>query len=186
MKQRHLAGSLILIAVCAASTLAIASDWQAGESSKVEFSFTQQGTKYTGRFSDFIANISIDPANVEAGSISGVVQTHSVNTRDYDRDASLVDVDWFDSDNYPEATYESSSISVGDDGGYVAEGTLTLKGTSRPAEMPFTFEVADDGAAVFDGSLRINRFTYKIGDGWNDTSWIGQYVDVNIELELNQ
>ena len=51
--------------------------------------------------------------------------------------------------------------------------------------MEFTFDESD-AAAAFQGSLRINRFSYKIGDGWNDTSWIGQYVDVNIELDLNQ
>ena len=159
--------------------------WQVGDASKIEFSFTQQGTKYTGRFETFTAAISLDPENIEAGSINGVVQTGSVNTRDYDRDASLADVDWLDSDNYPEATFESSSIAASEDGGYDAEGTLTIKGNSRPATMNFTLDTSNP-TAVFSGSLRINRFSYKIGDGWNDTSWIGQYVDVNIELDLNQ
>ena len=79
----------------------------------------------------------------------------------------------------------SRTISAGEDGGYVAEGTLTIKGNSRTAQMEFTFDESD-AAAAFQGSLRINRFSYKIGDGWNDTSWIGQYVDVSIELDLNQ
>lgn len=184
MKQAYSIRALFLTAAFSLAGIANAADWQVGDASKIEFSFTQQGTKYTGRFEDFTAAISLDPANIEAGSISGIVQMNSVNTRDYDRDASLADVDWFDSENHPEATFESSSIAAGEDGQYDAEGTLTIKGTSRPATMSFTLDTSNP-TAVFTGSLRINRFSYKIGDGWNDTSWIGQYVDVNIELDLN-
>jgi len=186
MKQFHLISSLGFVAAALSLTVtAGASEWQVDESGKVAFSFTQQGTKYTGRFATFTANINIDPANIEGGSIVGTVQTDSVNTRDYDRDATLVEVDWFDSANYPEAVFESNSISVGEEGGYVAEGSFTLKGITRPMNMNFTFEPGD-ASAVFAATMRINRFTFKVGDGWNDTSWIGQYVDVDIELDLTQ
>lgn len=184
MKKTHLIASFSLaVAAASLSTVASAGEWQLGATSKVGFAFTQQGTKYTGRFDSFTANIDIDPADVTAGSIVGTVQTESVNTRDYDRDSTLTDGDWFDSGNHPEAVFESSSISANGDGSYVAEGTLTLKGTSKPATMSFTFE-AGDTSAVFTGSMSINRFDYNVGAGWNDTSWVGQDVDVDIELDL--
>lgn len=186
MKQTHLFASLgLAVAALGAAGAATASEWQLDATSKVGFSFNQQGTKYTGRFDTFTANIDIDPGDVENGSIHGTVQTDSVNTRDYDRDSTLTDGDWFDSSTYPEATFESTSISADGNGGYVAEGTLTLKGTSKPATMNFTFE-AGDTSAVFAATMQINRFDFNVGAGWNDTSWVGQDVDVDIELDLTR
>jgi polyisoprenoid-binding protein YceI len=184
MKQKYLIASLSLVAAAFSSSV-FAGEWQTGATSKVGFSFTQQGTKYSGRFDTFTAAINIDPSNVEAGSIVGTVQTESVNTRDYDRDSTLTDGDWFDSGNYPEAVFESDAITANEDGGYSASGTLTLKGTSKPATMNFTFE-AGDTSAVFAATMRVNRFDFNVGAGWNDTSWVGQYVEVDIELDLTQ
>ncbi|MGD8324672.1 MAG: YceI family protein, partial [Gammaproteobacteria bacterium] len=161
MKQTQIIASLTLAVAGVATTLAAgASEWQLGAASKVGFSFSQQGTKYSGRFNTFTANINIDPANVEGGSIVGTVQTDSVNTRDYDRDSTLTDGDWFDSSNYPEATFESTSISADGEGGYVAAGTLTLKGTSKPATMNFTFD-AGDTSAEFAATMKVNRFDFN-------------------------
>ena len=184
MKQKYFTASLTLLAAVF-TTSAMAGEWQTEATSKLGFSFTQQGTKYSGRFENFTAAIDIDPSNVEAGSIVGTVQTDSVNTRDYDRDATLSDSDWFDSGNYPEAVFESNAITANDEGGYSASGTLTLKGTSKPATMNFTFE-AGDTSAVFAATMRVNRFDFNVGAGWNDTSWVGQYVEVDIELDLTQ
>ena len=186
MKQKHFFASLgLAVLACTATAAANAGEWQLGATSRIGFSFQQQGTKYSGRFETFTASINIDPANVEGGSIVGTVQTDSVNTRDYDRDSTLTDGDWFDSSNYPEAVFESASITANDDGGYKAEGTLTLKGTSKPATMNFTFD-AGDTSAEFAATMRVNRFDFNVGAGWNDTSWVGQYVEVDIELDLTQ
>ena len=185
MTQKHLLTALGLAITVSGISTATASEWQLEATSRVGFSFQQQGTKYTGRFDTFTAVIDIDPANVEGGSIIGTVQTDSVNTRDYDRDATLTDGDWFDSGNYPEAIFESESIAADGNGGYVAEGTLTLKGASKPASMSFTFDAADV-SAEFSGTMQINRFDYNVGAGWNDTSWVGQDVEVEIELDLTQ
>lgn len=184
MKQINFIASLCLgVGALGVTATSSAAQWELGATSKVGFSFTQQGTKYTGRFDTFTADIDIDPSDVTAGSIVGTVQTDSVNTRDYDRDSTLTDGDWFDSSNYPEATFESTSITEDGQGGYVAEGTLTLKGTSKPATMNFTFD-ASDMTAVFAATMKINRFDFNVGAGWNDTSWVGQDVDVEIELDL--
>ena len=116
MTQKHLLTALGLAITVSGISTATASEWQLEATSRVGFSFQQQGTKYTGRFDTFTAVIDIDPANVEGGSIIGTVQTDSVNTRDYDRDATLTDGDWFDSGNYPEAIFESESIAADGNG----------------------------------------------------------------------
>ena len=165
---------------------AAAAEWQVvPETSSVSFVGVQQGTKFTGRFREFSATVMFDPSDPASGSIVGIVQTQSVNTRDHDRDAALLDGDWFNVSNYPEARFESTSITEVD-GGYEAAGDLTLKGNTKPATLKFTFDTSDGGKAKFAGSMSINRFDFDVGEGWNDTSWVGEDVEVAVSLDLTE
>jgi polyisoprenoid-binding protein YceI len=155
------------------------------ETSSVSFVGTQQGTKFNGRFQMFSAVIDLDPADPTKGSIVGTVQLDSVNTRDHDRDASLLDKDWFNVKEFPEAKFASQSIEKAADGSYVANGQLTLKGTTKPIAMKFRFD-ASGNTAQFAGSMTINRFDFNVGEGWNDTSWVAQDVAVDVKLDLKK
>jgi polyisoprenoid-binding protein YceI len=165
---------------------ALAAPWTVvPETSSVGFVGTQQGTKFNGRFQTFTAQVNLDPADPTEGSIVGTVQLDSVNTRDHDRDASLLDKDWFNAKEFPEAKFESQKIEKAADGSYVANGQLTLKGTTKPIAMKFTLN-GSGAAAQFAGSMTINRFDFNVGEGWNDTSWVAQDVAVDVKLDLKQ
>lgn len=169
------------------ASLAQAAEWSVNkETSSVGFVGEQQGTRFNGRFETFDATIAFDPDAPAEGRITGSVATDSVNTRDHDRDAALTDRDWFDSANYAEATFESESIEKLDDGSFRADGQLTLKGTAKPAALTFTFDTTSGANASFDGKMMINRFDFNVGEGWNDTSWVGQNVEVAVKLDLSQ
>jgi polyisoprenoid-binding protein YceI len=177
---------LIVAAGVACSVSAFAAPWTVvPESSSVSFVGVQQGTKFNGRFQRFTAEIDLDADQPTSGKIVGVVQVDSVNTRDHDRDAALLDRDWFNAKEYPEARFESTSIQKTADGSYEAAGTLTLKGQTKPATMKFTFTPAD-GTAQFAGTMVVNRFDFNVGEGWNDTSWVAQDVTVDVKLDLKR
>jgi polyisoprenoid-binding protein YceI len=177
---------LIAAVGMACSVGAFAAEWTVvPESSSVGFIGTQQGTKFNGRFQTFTAEIDLDASQPTAGKIVGVVQVDSVNTRDHDRDAALLDKDWFNAKEFPEARFESTSIEKAADGSYQAAGQLTLKGQTKPATMKFTFTPAS-GAAQFAGTMVVNRFDFNVGEGWNDTSWVAQDVTVDVKLDLKQ
>jgi polyisoprenoid-binding protein YceI len=168
------------------SMSAFAAPWTVvPETSTVGFVGTQQGTKFNGRFQTFTATVDLDVADPTKGSIVGTVQLDSVNTRDHDRDASLLDKDWFNAKEFPEAKFESQKIEKAADGSYVANGQLTLKGQTKPAAMKFTLK-GSGAAAQFAGTLSINRFDFNVGVGWNDTSWVAQDVAVDVKLDLKQ
>jgi polyisoprenoid-binding protein YceI len=168
------------------SAAAHAGGWNvATDSSSVGFSAEQQGGKFTGKFETFTATIDFDPAAPAEGSIVGTVVTESVDTRDYDRDASLMEPDWFDIDKYPEAKFESASIEAADDGSFIAHGNLTLKGETRPVDLSFSFDQNGDTAS-FSGKFAVDRFDYKVGEGWNDTYMVGKDIEVTIELALSR
>jgi polyisoprenoid-binding protein YceI len=177
---------LVLAAGLAFGPTAFAAPWTVvPETSSVAFVGTQQGTKFNGRFQTYTAAIDLDTADPTKGTIVGTVQLDSVNTRDHDRDASLLDKDWFNAKEFPQAKFESQKIEKAADGSYVANGQLTLKGQTKPIAMKFTL-TGSGAAAQFAGSMSINRFDFNVGEGWNDTSWVAQDVSVDIKLDLKK
>jgi len=163
-----------------------ASGWTvAADASTVTFVGEQQGAKFNGKFEEFTATIDFDPAAPASGSITGVVVLESVDTKDFDRDSQLVEADWFDTANHPEARFESTSIEAGPDGTFVAHGNLTIKGKSKATDLTFSFTQNGDSAS-FDGKLTVNRFDFNVGAGWNDTYMVGKDVVVEVKLTLSR
>jgi len=161
-----------------------ASEWQlVQDSSTVRFIGVQEGSGFRGRFGNFSATIDFDPGNPTAGKIIGVVNMDSAKTGDAERDATLLEEDWFDPENHPESRFESERIEQLDDGTFAAHGQLTIIGNSQPVTMAFEFEVSDT-TAEFSGSFDILRLDF--GVGWDATNWIDDEVGVQIELDLQQ
>ena len=177
---------LVPLAAIVALGTANASGWSVKpDMSSVGFTGEQQGAKFNGKFGEFTAMIDFDPSSPAGGSIVGTVKTDTVDTRDYDRDAALTDVDWFDPSKHPEARFESTSIEAAGDGKFVAHGNLTLKGTTKPIDLTFSFTQSGD-TAKFDGMMAVNRFDFNVGQGWNDTYMVGKDVEVQIRLDLTR
>lgn len=184
MNSKGFVGSFVIASALGCIGTAAAGDWNVvKEMSSVGFIAEQQGTRFNGRFGTFDATIAFDPSAPESGSIVGIIETATVNTRDHDRDAALHDRDWFNSAEFPRARFESQSIKKLDDGSFEASGELELKGRAKPATLTFTFDTSGANAK-FDGKMTINRFDFNVGEGWNDTSWVGQNVQVEVKLEL--
>lgn len=181
-KIRSSASLLVLLVGFGLTGSAFASKWDLAGGA-VTFSAMQQGARFSGQFQSFDAVITFDPADPASGSIVGTVETATVHTRDHDRDMTLLEQDWFHVDRYPEARFESQRIEKRDEGGYRAHGELTLKGETKPVTLDFTFDTGSEEAR-FEGAMSLNRFDFRVGDGWNDTSWIGERVTVNIALDL--
>ena len=161
-----------------------AADWQLVEdSSTVRFIGVQEGSAFRGRFRNFTAEIDFDPANPADGKIIGVVAMDSARTGDAERDATLLEPDWFNPESFPESRFESERIEALDDGTFAAHGALTIVGNSNPVTM--TFEWSESGStAEFSGSFDILRLDF--GVGWDATNWIDNEVGVQVELELTQ
>jgi len=177
---------IIFLALLAGSTIgaAEASEWQlVQDSSNVRFIGVQEGSAFRGRFENFTAVIDFDPADPSAGKIIGVVNMDSAKTGDAERDATLLEEDWFDPQNHPESRFESERIEQLDDGTYAAHGQLTIIGNSNPVTMAFEFDV-DGSTAHFSGSFDILRLDF--GVGWDATNWIDDEVGVQVDLDLQQ
>ena len=177
---------ILLLAIAGAflSSAAQAGEWKmVDDSSTVRFIGVQEGSAFRGRFENFTAMIDFDPADPASGKIIGVVKMDSAKTGDAERDATLLEEDWFNPSNFPESRFESDSIEALDDGTYAAHGQLTIIGNSNPVTMTFEFDV-DGSSAHFSGTFDILRLDF--GVGWDATNWIDDEVGVQVELDLQQ
>ncbi|HEY3881116.1 MAG TPA: YceI family protein [Trebonia sp.] len=100
-----------------------------------------------------------------AGGVSGVltVAAASVDTKNARRDTHLRSADFFDADNHQDITFSADGASPAGDGVRIT-GSLTVRGTTRPATLDAKVSAAD-GEVVLDGDLRVNRADY--GMTWN-------------------
>ncbi len=143
----------------------------------IEFTATQAGAPFTGEWADWQAKMRFDEQDLANSQFDVMIATSGVSTDDTERDETLQDSDFFDTENHPTVRFLTSEITKTDDG-YLAQATLTVKGTAYPVE--FLFDVAVDGETrVLSGEARLDRLALGLGLGeWADTEWVGQYVDV--------
>ena len=127
-------------------------------------------TKVRGTFNDFEGTAYIDGSDPSRSSAKVVIQAASLDTRNADRDAHLRSNDFFDMEDYPEITFESTSIEQVDAATYRVTGDLTIKGVTKPV----SFELAYTGSATdpfgnlrvgLEGSVSVNRKDW--GVNWN-------------------
>jgi polyisoprenoid-binding protein YceI len=90
--------------------------------------------------------------------------------------------DWFNSAQYPKATFTSSAIKAVGPGKLNVTGQLFIKG--KTAEVSFPLSVKTDGKIqVFDGELPIKRLAFNIGEGeWKDTSMVADAVTIKFHV----
>lgn len=133
----------------------------------------------------------------ESGKISAVdvsIDVASIDTRIKDRDDHLKSADFFDAEKFPEIKFVSTKVTTTDDEEYALEGTLTIKGTSKP--VVFEAEVGtpiDDPYGLKRGgaslSFAIDRRDF--GLVWsqslaNGNLVVGNKIKINVEAEYTQ
>ncbi len=69
--------------------------------------------------------------------------------------------EWLNTDKYPRISFKSKKIEKNANG-FKAIGDLTIKGVTKPAEIPFTF-TSKETSGLFKGQFTIKREDYHIG-----------------------
>jgi polyisoprenoid-binding protein YceI len=83
-----------------------------------------------GFFGKFDATMESSSEDFSDAKIWFQTEVNSISTNITDRDNHLKSPDFFDVENFPHLTFESSSIEK-EDNGYLIKGNLTIKGVSR-------------------------------------------------------
>ena len=101
---------------------------------KVGFAVKHMGVSTVrGEFREFDGALEVG----EDGTLRahGTVKAASVNTNQEQRDEHLRSADFFDVENYPDLTFESTSIERIDDEDYRIVGDLTIHGVTNQIEL---------------------------------------------------
>ena len=87
-----------------------------------------------GRFDEFEGTIEAAP-DYRDSKVRGTLKTASIDTNEATRDAHLRSADFFDADNYPVISFESTSIEHLGRGDYRVTGDLTMNGETHPVVL---------------------------------------------------
>lgn len=151
--------------------------------SKVGFSSSMSGEAFTGSFKRWDAVIRFDPANLAGSSVTATIDMASAATGDGDRDSSLPAVEWFSAAKFPKATFAATKFKALGGSRYQADGTLTLKGVSKPVSLPFTLTITGSKAKM-TGAINLNRSAFGVGTGeW--ASFEAVPANVRVDITVN-
>ena len=136
----------------------------------------------------FDAAIKFDPDNLAASTVLVTIPVSGISTGDSARDAQARDPQWFDAATYPQIVFFTQSITVGTaPGQYVASGMLTMRGVSKPLDLPFTLVIEEQNGtrtARMEADVTVNRLDFGIGQGeWAKTDVIADPITIAVRLQ---
>ncbi|MGK4567941.1 YceI family protein [Flavobacterium sp. 3HN19-14] len=149
-------------------------------------------TNVSGSFQNFEATVMTEDENFENADVTFSGDVSSVNTGNADRDKHLQSPDFFDAEQFPKITFQSTSFKKESDDEYILIGDLSLHGVSKPVTLNVEF-----GGTAKDpwGNLKAGMsITGKINRKDWGLSWnagleaggvlVGEEVKFNIELQF--
>lgn len=145
-------------------------------------------SKVRGTFGAFSGAVTV--AADGTPTVTAEIDVTSVYTGNEQRDAHLRAADFFDVEQYPTATFASTSV-VPDGDAYRLEGDFTLKGVTRRISLPVQFNGVNPGmghgaVAGFEASVVLNRKDFGIDiDMPLETGGavVGDKVTITLEIE---
>ncbi|SFE14225.1 cytochrome b/b6 domain-containing protein [Roseivivax sediminis] len=156
---------------------AVASDWQVQDGT-LAIAVTQMNDEVTGTFNDWTADITFEDRDSpgRAGSVTVEIAVGSLTIGSVTKQAT--GPDFLAAEAHPRATFAADILRTED--GWVAEGTLSLKGSEVRVQLPFDLELEDDTARM-SGSTTLDRLAYDVGTGTSE-SQVGRNVRVDVSL----
>ncbi|MDG3010340.1 YceI family protein [Rhodococcus sp. D2-41] len=145
-------------------------------------------SKVRGTFTEFSGQITI--AEDGSPAVEAEIKVDSINTQNEQRDQHIRSADFFDVEQFPTATFTSTSVHAkGDD--YVLVGDFTLRGVTKQVEMDLEFNGVNPGmghgpVAGFEARTVLNRKDFGIsiempleGGG----AVVGDKITITLEIE---
>lgn len=148
-------------------------------------------TNVNGKFENYDADITFDENAFENASLKFSAAIQSINTNNSERDNHLKSADFFDAEQFPQLTFESTSIEP-TDGAYEVKGNLTMHGVTKPVTLQTEYSgVMRDPWGNNKVGLQITGKINRKDFGLNYNAaletggvLIGEQVHVNIEIQL--
>ncbi len=196
MKHKNISdmkkGFLLLITIFAAFGLMAQSHYKVDPAhTSVNFKVKHSGITFVnGRFEKFDGGIIGSLNKMEEARVFFNVDVTSINTSVPMRDDHLRSADFFDVENFPAMTFESTHIEKVDEKNYKLHGKLQIKDVTRDAifDVIYGGVVKGENGAVTAGFIaksNINRLEYNVAYD-PDGAGIGKEVIITLYLEFKK
>ncbi len=188
-KSRLSRSFLLLLLVSVFSEIA----WSCWKPADYEDSFKfiskQAGAPFVGTFHKFDAEICFNPDHPDVNDhINVTVETASVDAKLPELDDALKGPDFFYSEKWPTATFQSDRIEPLGNNHFRVTGKFTLRNVTHTINVPFELKYpANSDTPKLIGSTTIKRLDYDIGLGeWKNTKWVEDEVILEFSVQLKQ
>jgi polyisoprenoid-binding protein YceI len=156
--------------------------------STVGFAVRHAVGTFRGSFGEFDATLSDQSGQPK---LTGRVPVETVEVKEENLEAHLLSPEFFDKDQTPEITFESSKVTA-DDGKVVVDGELSVKGISRAVTATGALKgpiPGPDGTDRIGLELETTVDRHDYGLDWNmdlpdGTKMLGDEVTLSVHLEL--
>lgn len=161
---------------------ASAGNWQV-TTGTLAFSVQQMGAAVDGSFANWTADITFDetPTDGKNGTVTVSIDTASLTLGSVTDQAKAAD--FFDVTSHPTAIFTADILP--DATGYIAKGTLALRGVTKDVTLPFTLTI-DGDTATMQGTTALDRRDYAMGAAYADEATIGFSTTVTITLTASR
>jgi len=166
-----------------AATSSFAADYVQAPGSTLTFATDYQGEVFVGRLPSFSTRLSFDPTRLAGSKLDVTIALASVTVGDPDGDDTLKGRDFFNVAQFPQARFSASTFRSLGANRYAADGTLSLRGASKPVTLTFTW--TPGARPVLTGKATLKRLDFGVGSGdWADTDLIPNEVAVSTRVVL--
>ncbi|MEM7722897.1 MAG: cytochrome b/b6 domain-containing protein [Pseudomonadota bacterium] len=163
-----------------ASLTAAPSQWMV-EDGTLGLTVTQLGQPVSGTFGEWVAAIDFDetPRDGQHGSVSVTVAVPSLTLGGVTEQA--LGAEFLNTQAFATAVFSGPILADEDGDGYVVDGEFSLVGTTLPLRLPFDLDLTGD-VAVAEGSVRLDRRDFGMGQTYTDESTVGFGVTIDVAL----
>lgn len=153
--------------------------------SQIQFYGTQMGAQVEGQFKQFSGNVHFDPNDLAHSSAHLVIDLGSIDLASEESEDEIKGTHWFNTAHFPQAVFDSSSITSQGGNRYLIKGSLKIKGSSQSVQIPMEWS-RDPRQGVAQGRFQLQRSMFGVGDGtWAATDSVKNEVVVRYRLTLN-
>lgn len=186
-------GALLLEAIAPTEPTNLVSEQGAGnykvlhDRSRISFSGKHTGDPFEGHFQRWQADLNIDLRNLPESHVKVVIDMDSATTGNPMYDGTLVEEDWFHTQAFPKATFETTHIQFDRTEGFFATGDLTIRSITHPVTLFFTTSDLQTLPITLETTVAIDRLDFEVGLSSDPAGdWVSKEIMLKVMLTVTQ
>lgn len=154
----------------------------------ITFSYTHLGfSNPRVGFNAFDTVLELDSANPGKSSVQVDIDATSIDSRVPVFNEHLNSADWFNTAEYPDISFRSTSIEATGDDRFAVTGDLTIMGTTKPVTLDATINKAAEHPLRNVPAIGISASAEILRSDWGLDGYVpavSDEVTISIEVEL--